>query len=196
MVSCLALLNLALWGFPDNTNRFSAVYWTPNGKLYTAMSTYHFEREHQSVAIGSCLAIPYTRHMRSLSPLMPTFAADFTGQVVGVIDGDSIRVMHNGRAEEIRLNGIDCPEKGQAYGKRTKQTASELVFGKDVTLQTHGKDKYGRTIDEVFLPDGTNVTHFWQKAGWGVSHDQRVERLTRSHDPSRLELLTLPDLGS
>src|SRR5512146_2114115 len=85
------------------------------------------------------------------------FAADFTGQVVGVIDGDSLRVMHNGRAEEIRLSGIDCPEKGQAYGKRAKQAASELVFGKEVTLQTFGKDKYGRTIGDVFLPDGANV---------------------------------------
>jgi hypothetical protein len=28
------------------------------------------------------------------------------------------------RAERIRLNGIDCPEKGQAYGTRAKQAAS------------------------------------------------------------------------
>jgi micrococcal nuclease len=44
------------------------------------------------------------------------------------------------------LSGIDCPEKGEAYGKKAKQAASELVFGKEVTLQTFGKDKYGRTI--------------------------------------------------
>lgn len=36
----------------------------------------------------------------------------FAGQVVGVIDGDSLRVMHDGRAEQVRLNGVDCPEKG------------------------------------------------------------------------------------
>jgi hypothetical protein len=51
-------------------------------------------------------------------------------------DGDTLEVPHNNRAERIRLNGIDCPEKGQAYGKRAKQAASELVFGKEVTLQT------------------------------------------------------------
>jgi len=33
------------------------------------------------------------------------------------------------------------------------------VFGKDVTLQTHGLDKYGRTLADVILPDGTNVNH-------------------------------------
>jgi micrococcal nuclease len=70
----------------------------------------------------------------------------FTGSVVGVLDGDTIEVLHNQHPERIRLSGIDCPEKGQAYGKRAKQAASELVFGKDVTLQTHGHDKYGRML--------------------------------------------------
>jgi endonuclease YncB( thermonuclease family) len=64
------------------------------------------------------------------------------------------------------LSGIDCPEKGQAYGTRAKQAASALVFGKEVTLQTHGKDKYERTIGDVLLPDGTNVNHELVKEGW------------------------------
>jgi hypothetical protein len=46
------------------------------------------------------------------------FATDFSGSVVAVLDGDTIEVLHNARAERIRLNGIDCPEKGHAYGKR------------------------------------------------------------------------------
>src|SRR5262249_1719313 len=40
------------------------------------------------------------------------------------------------------------------------------VFGKQVTLLTHGHDKYGRTIAEVLLPDGTNVNHELVKQGW------------------------------
>jgi endonuclease YncB( thermonuclease family) len=51
-------------------------------------------------------------------------------------------------------------------GKRAKQAASELVFGKEVTLQTFGKDKYGRTIADVLLPDRTNVNHKLVKEGW------------------------------
>lgn len=92
--------------------------------------------------------------------------ADFSGQVVSVLDGDTIEVLHSNSAERIRLNGIDCPEKGQAYGKRAKQATSQLVFGKEVTLQTHGKDKYGRTIADVLLPDGTNINHELVKNGW------------------------------
>ena len=59
-------------------------------------------------------------------------AADFSGPVVSVLDGDTLEVLHNNCAERIRLNGIDCPEKGQAYGNNAKHAASALVFGKEV----------------------------------------------------------------
>jgi micrococcal nuclease len=75
-------------------------------------------------------------------------------------------VLHNNRRERVRLNGIDCPEKGQAFGKRAKQAASELVFGKKVALETHGRDIYGRTIAEVLLPDGVNVNLELVRNGW------------------------------
>ena len=100
--------------------------------------------------------------------LIPTsvFAADYTGRVVGVLDGDTIEVLHNQRPERIRLSGIDCPEKGQAFGKRAKQAASELVFGKEVTIQTHGYDKYKRTLGDVFLSDGKNLNQELVRQGF------------------------------
>jgi micrococcal nuclease len=82
-----------------------------------------------------------------------------------LLDGDTIEVLHSNKAERIRLNGIDCPDKGQAYGNNAKHAASDLAFGKEVTLQTHGKDKYGRTLADVLLPDGTNVNHALVKDG-------------------------------
>jgi len=75
-------------------------------------------------------------------------------------------ILHNQHPERIRLSSIDCPEKGQAFGKRAKQATSELVFGRDVTLQTQGHDKYGRTIADVTLPDGAHVNHTLVKDGW------------------------------
>ncbi|MDA2912008.1 thermonuclease family protein, partial [Nitrospiraceae bacterium AH_259_D15_M11_P09] len=80
-------------------------------------------------------------------------AADFTGRVVGVADGDTITVLHNGKGERIRLHGIDCPEKRQAFGKRTKQFTSTLVFGNTVTVEVVDRDRYGRTVGVVLLPD-------------------------------------------
>ena len=92
--------------------------------------------------------------------------ADFTGPVVSILDCDTIEVLHNTYPERIRLSGIDCPEKGQAFGTRAKQAASALVFGRDVTLDTHGQDKYRRTLADVFLRDGTHVNHELVKDGW------------------------------
>ena len=93
-------------------------------------------------------------------------AGEFTGQVVGVLDGDTLEVLNGHHTERIRLSGIDCPEKGQAFGQKAKQAASALVFGKEVTLQTHGKDKYQRTLADVILPDGTNVNQALVNDGW------------------------------
>ena len=71
--------------------------------------------------------------------------------------GDTSEVLYDYHAERIRLRGIDCPEHGQAFGTRAKQALSALVFGRDVILQTHGQDKYGRTLAVVLLPDGKNL---------------------------------------
>ena len=98
--------------------------------------------------------------------VQPCLAADYTGKVVAVIDGDTIEVLHHQHPERIRLSGIDCPEKGQAYGQKAKQAASALAFGKEVTVQTHGLDKYKRTLGDVLLLDGTNVNHTLVKDGW------------------------------
>ena len=86
-----------------------------------------------------------------------SYAADFTGPVISVLDGDTLEVLHNQHPERIRLSGIDCPEKGQAFGQRAKHAASALAFGKQVTIQTRGHDKYRRTLADVLLPDGMNL---------------------------------------
>ena len=57
--------------------------------------------------------------------LFPHFSfANFTGPVVSVLDGDTIEVLHNQHPERMRLSGIECPEKGKAFGTPAKQAAS------------------------------------------------------------------------
>ncbi len=94
-----------------------------------------------------------------------TLYADFTYKIVGVSDGDTIAVLHNGKGERVRLHGIDCPEKRQAFGKRAKQLTSNLVFGKTVTVQVVDRDRYGRTVGVVLLPDGRSLNHELVRAG-------------------------------
>jgi endonuclease YncB( thermonuclease family) len=99
--------------------------------------------------------------------------------VVGVTDGDTITVLHNGRSEALRLHGIDAPEKGQAFGERAKQFTSGLAFGRSVAVHVRGRDRYRRTIADVFLPDGRNLNQEVVRAGYAwwyreYSADQRL----------------------
>ena len=55
---------------------------------------------------------------------------------------------------------------GKAIGKQAKHAVADLAFGKEVTVQTHGKDKYTRTLGDVILPDGMNVNQEHVKQGW------------------------------
>ncbi len=73
--------------------------------------------------------------------------------------------MHNGKGERIRLHGIDCPEKRQAFGKKAKQFTSGLVFGKTVTVTVMDVDRYGRTVGEVSLSEGLVLNHELIRAG-------------------------------
>ena len=98
--------------------------------------------------------------------LCSTPAFSFTALVVSVKDGDTIEVLSNGRATKIRLRGIDCPEKRQAYGYRAKLALAVLTFGQAVTILPHEKDKYGRLVADVMLADETNVNHILVKDGW------------------------------
>ena len=60
--------------------------------------------------------------------VFPALGWAWSGEVVGAIDGDSIIVLHDGRGEQIRLRGIDCPEKGQDFGTKAKHITPILVF--------------------------------------------------------------------
>ena len=95
----------------------------------------------------------------------PGLAGDVSGRVSRVLDGDTLEVLHNQHPERIRLSGIDCPEKGQAFGKRAKQSASNLAFGKEITVHAYGHDKYRRTLGDVILPDGMNLNQELVKQG-------------------------------
>lgn len=96
----------------------------------------------------------------------PALAQAFTGQVVGVLDGDTIEVLHDKKAVRVRLQGIDCPEKAQAFGNRAKLATSDLIFAKSVTIESHGQDKYKRMLGTVLLSDGTHVNRELVAEGW------------------------------
>ncbi|MBA3967209.1 MAG: thermonuclease family protein, partial [Nitrospirales bacterium] len=95
------------------------------------------------------------------------FAADFQAKVIHIADGDTITVLNaNNDQIKIRLNGIDCPEKAQAYGNNAKEFTKDLVALQMVTIQSFDQDRYGSTTADVVLEDGRNLNQELLKAGY------------------------------
>ena len=115
----------------------------------------------------------------------------FEAKVVGVSDGDTITVLDGRTRVKVRLNGIDCPEKRQAFGARAKQLTSDLAFGRTVTVMPFGKDRYGRVLGEVVLPGGRVLNEELVAAGMAwhytrYSKDDALARLERQAREARV----------
>ena len=103
-----------------------------------------------------CLA-PLLLFWFCLSLLLQAEPQTLTGRCVGVHDGDSMTVLAAGNVQhKVRLDGIDAPELKQAFSTQSKEAMSGLVFGKALTSQVTGKDRYGRTL-AVVMVGGVNA---------------------------------------
>ena len=81
-------------------------------------------------------------------------AAEFHAKVVNVGDGDTLTVLDaEHRIHKVRLSGIDAPERRQAYGERARQHLAGLAHGRTVLVVTGTRDRYGRLIARVLLPE-------------------------------------------
>ena len=119
---------------------------------------------------------PSTLPTQDLSPI-PN-AKTYT--VIQVVDGDTIKVSMNGEKVTIRLIGVDTPETVdtrkpvQCFGKEATNKMIELLRSKIVLLeedQSQGdKDKYGRLLRYVFLPDGINVNKTLVQEGYAYEY--------------------------
>jgi endonuclease YncB( thermonuclease family) len=80
----------------------------------------------------------------------PIAAATLTGRVVGVTDGDTIKLLVDGRSEyKVRLGEIDAPESGQPFGQKSKRMLSDLVFNRTVSVRVTDVDRYGRSVGVI-----------------------------------------------
>ena len=114
-------------------------------------------------------------------------ADEFAGRVVGVTDGDTLTVLRAGHAATVRLQGVDAPEKRQAYGDRARRFVADLAFDQTVSVRTTGRDRNGRLLGEVVLPDGRSLNQELVRAGyaWWFRKYSRDVRLARLEDEAR-----------
>lgn len=117
-------------------------------------------------------SLPKTRRTQAIREVVAE------GEVVGITDGDTIRVMMDGQPVRVRLSGIDAPEKAQPFGQAAKNALSDAVFGKRVRLGIHGQDRYGRRLADVFAGgDWINLRMVREGFAWrytAYTHDQRL----------------------
>jgi endonuclease YncB( thermonuclease family) len=99
------------------------------------------------------------------------YSAEYRADVFRVIDGDTLEVRHHGRSERIRVEGIDCPELKQPYGKGAKRAVMALVIGSPVTLKTYGRSRDGALRADVFLENGRRLGQILLEEGlaWKVA---------------------------
>lgn len=102
--------------------------------------------------------------MKKLAPILMIWLAcsGFTAKVVAVHDGDTITVQRQrgGGAEKVRLARIDAPELKQKAGTDARDFASGLCLDQVVEVSVKEKDKYGRLVANITLPDGRNLNEW------------------------------------
>ena len=86
---------------------------------------------------------------------LPISAHAFPGKVVGITDGDTVKVLRTDThiQVKIRLAGIDTPEKKQAYGQKAKEFTASLIANRMVEVKPITKDRYGRTVGYIYSND-------------------------------------------
>ena len=82
----------------------------------------------------------------------PASLGELTGRVVGVTDGDTIKVLDaNNTSHKIRLSGIDAPERAQPFGRVSTEHLKDMVAGQEVRVELLKYDRYGRLIGNVWV---------------------------------------------
>ena len=100
--------------------------------------------------------------------------------LVSVGDGDTVRVTSQ-QAEKvtIRLACIDAPETSQGTsGKWSSQTLKRLIQGKSLSLKPQVKDRYGRTVAEIYVGK-RNINLQMVQVGAAYAYRQYLKKCNR-----------------
>ncbi|WP_043839199.1 thermonuclease family protein [Muricoccus aerilatus] len=144
-----------------------------------------------------CLGLSLLLALALLVPLS-AWAAELTGRVVGLADGDTLTLLTPERRQvRVRLGEIDTPESRQPYGSRAQQALSELVFGKEARVVVQDTDRYGRTVGRVYAGSvDVNAEMVRQGAAWvyrQYSRDASLLQLEAEAKAARRGLWALPE---
>lgn len=117
--------------------------------------------------------------LTALASPLAAIAVELDGMIVGVADGDTVTLLDAGKTQHrIRLDGIDAPERTQAYGQRARQSLAQLAHGRTAHADCPKIDRYGRVVCRVTI-DGVDVGLEQIRRGFAwhyvkYAHEQRA----------------------
>ena len=129
---------------------------------------------------------------RTVAPPAPDLADGQAAKVAKVIDGDTLDLtLPDGRTFRLRVRGIDCPEsKANPKCRRggAAKCRAEVPRGQEATVRARamaaagasvriegpaGRDRYGRALGYVRLPDGRDFGLALVQAGLCLDYSKR-----------------------
>ncbi len=134
----------------------------------------------------------------------PLLAAEYTGRVVAISDGDTLTLLVPDGASfkqvKVRLGEIDTPESRQPYGNRARQALSDLAFNQQARVVVQDTDKYGRTVGRVYVGGvDVNAEMIRQGAAWAYRQylkDQSLLKLEADAKAAKRGLWALPEAAN
>ena len=101
-------------------------------------------------------------------------------KLVSVGDGDTVRVIDKSGAKvTIRLACIDAPETSQgSSGRWSTKTLKGMIQGRSISLKPQGKDRYGRTVAEIFV-GATNINLQMVRKGAAFTYKKYLKQCDR-----------------
>lgn len=130
----------------------------------------------------------------------PVKASEDTVSLIKVSDGDTIKVLLNGEKESIRLLDIDCYETSKnkrahwqskyyhlpmgeviKKGKYSKEKLQNILNSQDkLTLKWKKRDRYKRILGNVYLSDGTEISHYMLQKGGCERYIEKNIKLSKN----------------
>lgn len=97
--------------------------------------------------------------------------AKLEGNVIEVIDGDTIEVSNFGKILKVRLFGIDAPESKQEFGEESKAFLASMIMNKKISIISKDEDQYGRILGIVKF-EGKDINKIMVSSGhaWAYTH--------------------------
>lgn len=107
-----------------------------------------------------------------------------------MLDGDSLRVVLDGVSTEVRLLGINAPERDECWADAARDALHTMTDGALLTIVGSERDQFGRVLAYVYSVD-VNLNLELVSAGHALvvasDHDLLPEFLAAEDDAVRLD---------